>query len=270
MTVEEMREYGFTPAHAIGNIAAHWKWWKERVFGKLPTETPVKWVIGLSGGKDSTVVAGLAARLFGPKAVLGVMLPQGTQKDIADAREVASHLGIESIELNIGDAVKAIDTEFGKARFVSTSVARINLPPRLRMAALYYVAQSLSCGVVLNTSNLTEDVLGYATLWGDTCGSYAPIHDYTVGEVVAIGHHLGLPADLVDKVPADGLQNDTDEDRLGLKYADADAFIRTGKGEKELIDRMRTLYKANAFKRRMIKLEGPVANLPNVASARWR
>ena len=269
MTADDMRQYGFTPGEAIETIAAHWKWWRDRVFGK--DDATVKWIVGLSGGKDSTVVAGLAAHVFGKENVIGVMLPQGVQKDIADARRIASHIGIETIELNIANAIMAIEKEvIDKAGFCITDVAKVNLPPRIRMAALYYIAQNLGKAVVLNTSNLTEDILGYATLWGDTCGSYAPIHDYTVGEVVAIGHHLGLPGDLVDKVPADGLQEDTDEDRLGLRYSDADMFIRTGKGEKVVIDRIRALYKANAFKRRMIRIEGPVANLPNAASMRWR
>ena len=253
--------YTFSAPVAFETIKAHWKAWAEETGAS-------RWVVGISGGKDSTIVAGLAARIFGPENVWGVLLPNGTQADISDARRVASYIRLHRVEINIAKACRALSDAVNREMWAGiTPRANINMPPRLRMAALYAVAQSID-GFVLNTSNLSEDMVGYATLWGDTTGSYAPVQHLTVTEVKALGDYLRLPHDLVHKAPADGLADGTDEDRLGLKYAELDRLIREGDGSDSLCAKVRALYRRNAFKLDMITLPGPCfADLPNFVPA---
>jgi len=221
-----------------------------------------KCVIGISGGADSTVVAALAAKIHGPENVYGVMLPCGEQSDIEDSKAIIKLLGIKSLTINIGDAFSSIRDGVENNAIEVSDATRINLPPRLRTAALYAVAQSVG-GVVINTSNLSEDTVGYCTLWGDDCGSYAPIQKLTKTEVIALGDWLGLPQQYTHKTPADGLQGSCDEERLGMKYADIDAFIREGKGDMVLKKQVWDKYAANKFKLDMVKLPGPEFDLPN-------
>lgn len=243
--------YVFDPAAAFAEIKAHWTEWGNSIGAK-------RWVIAVSGGKDSTVVCALAAKVWGPENVVAVTIPCGAQADINDSYEVINWCGVKTYEVNIKEAFDSIcgwiDGVHGQKL---SEVATVNLAPRLRMAVTYAVAQTVD-GIVLNTSNLTEDVLGYATLWGDTCGSYAPIHSLTVTEVIALGKWLGIPEHLVKKVPADGLQAQTDEERLGLKYADVDRYIRmTDPLDEERADKIQALYDRNVFKIDMIRLPGP-------------
>lgn len=206
-----------------------------------------KAVVGLSGGKDSTLVAALCAQALGKERVVGVLLPNGIQKDIEDARAVVEHLGIQAYELNIQTAYRGLLHEVEKS-VTPTEQTKINLAPRLRMATLYAVAQSVN-GRVMNTSNLSEAWVGYSTRYGDGAGDFAPLLHLTVTELKQLGHELGLPAYLVDKTPADGLSGKTDEDKLGFTYAVLDAYIRTGVCKdpvaKEKIDR---LHRQNRFK----------------------
>ncbi len=181
-------------------------------------------VIGISGGKDSSVVAALCAEALGKDRVVGVLMPCGEQKDIDKALLLVNHLGIRHFIVNIKDAVEGVTKSIP---FELSDQSRINLPPRIRMATLYAVSQSNN-GRVANTCNLSEDWVGYSTRYGDSVGDFSPCSHLTVQEVKAVGRLLGLPAELVDKVPSDGLCGKTDEDNLGFTYATLDRYIREG------------------------------------------
>ena len=204
-------------------------------------------VVGISGGKDSSVVAALCAEALGRDRVIGVLMPQGRQPDIHMSRILVEHLGIRGMEVDIAPAVDALLAALPEDLEVSRQT-RINVPPRVRMATLYAVG--LSCnGRVANTCNLSEDFVGYSTRYGDMAGDFSPLSRLTVTEVKALGYALGLPEALVEKVPTDGLSGKTDEENLGFTYAELDCYIRTGEIEdpakKERIDRR---HAANLFK----------------------
>ena len=202
-------------------------------------------VVGISGGKDSSVVAALCAEALGKDRVIGVLMPNGEQADIDMAQLLAEHLGIRRYTVNIKDAFEGIVKNIP---FELSKQSRENLAPRLRMAALYAVSQSHN-GRVANTCNLSEDWVGYATRYGDGAGDFSPCSKLTVQEVKAVGRVLGLPDALVDKVPIDGLCGKTDEDNLGFTYAVLDRYIRTGVIEdKETKARIDRLNKLNEFK----------------------
>ncbi len=235
-------------------------------------------VIGMSGGKDSTIVAALCAEALGKENVVGVIMPNRRMKDEKTAVNAAMKYCGKWMYRSIGPAYlhfaigagynectpkmdRDIYWEDGRhwlelrgldgydPHLTVTDTAVINLPARLRMCALYFVAQCVEHGRVANTCNLSEDWVGYATRYGDGAGDFAPLHDYTVQEVKAIGHYLGVPKELVEKVPDDGLCGKTDEDNLGFTYEVLDRYIRTGECEdqavKEKIDQMhvRNLFK---------------------------
>ncbi|MBE6768286.1 MAG: NAD(+) synthase [Ruminococcaceae bacterium] len=203
-------------------------------------------VVGISGGKDSSVTAALCVRALGAERVLGVLMPCGVQADIDCAVDLCDALGIERVVINVKDAVDGVLRAMGDMPV--SEQTRINLPPRIRMATLYAVSQSQN-GRVANTCNLSEDWVGYSTRYGDSVGDFSPLSRLTVTEVKAIGRELGLPAHLVEKVPIDGLSGSTDEEKLGFTYAALDAYIRDGieppADVKEKIDR---LHRINQFK----------------------
>lgn len=204
-------------------------------------------VVGISGGKDSSIVAALCVEALGKERVIGVLMPCGEQHDIDCAVQLVEHLGIKYYTVNIKDAVEGIlgampnDLEL-------TAQTKQNLPARIRMAALYAISQSNN-GRVANTCNLSEDWVGYATRYGDAAGDFSPCSNFTVAEMKQIGRLLNLPENLIEKVPIDGLCGKTDEENLGFTYAELDRYIREGVIEdadkKEKIDRM---HKMNAFK----------------------
>ena len=202
-------------------------------------------VIGISGGKDSSVAAALCVEALGKDRVIGVLMPCGIQHDIDMAEMLVEHLGIKHFEVNIKEAFDGLKSSFP---FELSEQSRVNLPPRIRMATVYAVAQSFN-GRVVNTCNLSEDWVGYSTRYGDAAGDFSPMANLTVNEVKAIGRVLGLPDVLVDKVPIDGLCGKTDEENLGFTYDELDRYIREGviddPEKKELIDRK---HKANLFK----------------------
>ncbi len=204
-------------------------------------------VVGISGGKDSSVAAALCVEALGRDRVIGVLMPKGEQHDIDCARQLVEHLGIKSYEINIKDAVDGLMANMPKNLEISTQTVT-NIPPRVRMTTLYAVSQSVN-GRVVNTCNLSEDWVGYSTRYGDAAGDFSPMSNLTVTEVKEIGHLLGLPRNLVEKTPIDGLCGKTDEENLGFTYAVLDKYIRTGVCEdaatKELIDKK---HKANLFK----------------------
>ena len=202
-------------------------------------------VVGISGGKDSSIVAALCVEALGKDRVIGVLMPNGEQADIDMAKLLVDTLGIKHFIVNIKDAVDGI---INSIPFELSEQSRVNLPPRIRMSTLYAVSQSHN-GRVANTCNLSEDWVGYSTRYGDSAGDFSPCSFITVQEMKQIGRLLGLPDVLVDKVPIDGLCGKTDEDNLGFTYAELDRYIRTGEiddmDKKAKIDRMHVM---NQFK----------------------
>lgn len=184
-------------------------------------------IIGISGGKDSSVVAALCVEALGKDRVFGVLMPQTDQSDINYSYDLVKHLGINYAVVNIGLTVKTILLEMNLNGIEATQQTQFNLPARIRMSSLYAVSQSKN-GRVANTCNLSEDWVGYATRYGDAAGDFSPLSHLTVGEVRAIGRELGVPSHLVDKTPIDGLCGKTDEDNLGFTYDTLDTYIRTG------------------------------------------
>ena len=205
-------------------------------------------VIGISGGKDSSVVAALCVKALGKERVIGVLMPNGEQPDFDCSTALVKHLGIPYYVCNIKKSVDGVLESLQNAGVEITRQTRINLPPRIRMSTLYALSQSNN-GRVANTCNLSEDWVGYSTRYGDAAGDFSPLGKLTVQEVKAIGKYLGLPEFLVEKVPSDGLTDRTDEDNLGFTYAVLDEYIRTGVCEnaetKAKIDR---LHRINEFK----------------------
>jgi len=204
-------------------------------------------VVGISGGKDSSVVAALCVEALGKERVIGVLMPQGEQHDIDMAYMLVNHLGIKYYVVNIKDAVDGMISNLPKDMEITSQTLQ-NIPPRIRMTTLYAISQSNN-GRVANTCNLSEDWVGYSTRYGDSVGDFSPMSNLTVAEVKEIGYCLGLPKELVDKTPIDGLCGKSDEENLGFTYAELDKYIRTGeiddKAKKEIIDRK---HKANLFK----------------------
>ena len=213
-------------------------------------------VIGISGGKDSSVAAALCVEALGKDRVIGILMPCGEQHDIDMAYLLCDHLGIKRYEINIKAAVDGLTNALPKD-FPLSRQSVINLPPRIRMSTVYMISQSLN-GRVVNTCNLSEDWVGYSTRYGDAAGDFSPLSNLTVTEVKQIGRELGLPDVLVDKVPIDGLSGKTDEDNLGFTYEVLDKYIRTGEIEdehtKEIIDRK---HKANLFKLQLMPTFNP-------------
>lgn len=278
-------KYDFTPQLAFANIETHMKTWAWQTNAK-------NFVVGISGGKDSTVVAMLLCVIFGKERVYGVMMPQGKQSDIQDSRDVCCILGIHHTIINICDSVDTLTSQIWQNRKDSgiypTKDMEINLPARIRMATLHAVGQCVN-GRVINTSNLSEDMVGYATQFGDNAGAYAPLQGLTVSEVKELGKYLidvlgfedeeySAPAlnryvsipykkrliELIDKTPVDGLQAQSDEDRLGFTYADLDRFIRYDEGSDEFKALIKKKYQQNKFKLEIVQMPQPdFSYLPN-------
>lgn len=206
-------------------------------------------VIGISGGKDSSVAAALCVEALGKDRVIGVLMPNGEQNDIDVAERLVEFLGIAGITVNIGPVVCAVAQGLRPSLPEGiSSQAEVNLPARIRMAVLYAVSQSKN-GRVVNTCNLSEDWVGYSTRYGDSAGDFSPLSGLTVTEVKLLGKAAGLPDEFVEKVPSDGLCGKSDEENLGFSYDVLDRYIRTGKIEdaavREKIDR---LHEKNLFK----------------------
>jgi NAD+ synthase len=214
-------------------------------------------VVGISGGKDSTVVAALCCEALGKDRVIGVMMPDDEQPDIDMSYKVVKHLGIRAMEVNIASAVTSVICSIMRGTVRNpdfqdytrpSDQTLTNLPPRIRMATLYAISQSLN-GRVSNNCNLSEDWVGYSTRWGDGVGDFAPLANLTVTEVKAIGYELGLPAEFIEKIPSDGLCGKTDEDNLGFTYEVLDRYISTGVCENpEVKARIDYLHEKNRFK----------------------
>ena len=207
-------------------------------------------VVGISGGKDSSVVAALCVEALGKDRVIGVLMPNHIQDDIKYSHLLCEHLGIKNYTVDVG---VAIDELLNNIHFRATDIeisdqTKTNLPARIRMATLYAISQSMN-GRVANTCNLSEDWVGYATRYGDAAGDFSPLSQLTVTEVKAIGRELGLPSELVDKTPTDGLCGKTDEDNLGFTYAELDAYIRDGiEPSEEVKAKIDSMHEKNLFK----------------------
>lgn len=240
----------FDEQTAFIEIKKHWtEWAKERNF--------TKFVVGISGGIDSTCVATMAAGIFGKDNVIGVTLPCDGKQDIIESDAVINMLGIRKVNIDIGDAFASLLNGIENNAIETTAVCRTNMPARLRMTALYGVAQSLGA-CVLNTCNRSESVVGNDTLWGDDCGSYAPIQMLTKSEVIQLAKWLGVPEWIALKPPTDGLQPLTDEQRLGVTYKDIDTFIRKpNELELGIYAKIFEMYQKNKFKLEMVHIDGP-------------
>lgn len=210
-------------------------------------------VIGISGGKDSTVVAALCVEALGRDRVIGVLMPQGHQEDIDDSYAVVNYLGIKHKTINIGPTIDLMLLQLSMFGDMTISEqTKINLPPRIRMATLYAVSQSVN-GRVACTDNLSESYIGYSTRWGDNVGDFCPLAHLTSEEVVAVGDACGLPYELTHKVPSDGLCGKTDEDNFGFTYAVLNKYIRTGVCDDEEVKvKIDQMHKKNLFKIRPI------------------
>lgn len=206
-------------------------------------------VIGISGGKDSTIAAALCVEALGKESVVGVLMPNGIQSDIQDSYKVVESLGINYHVVNIGDTVFALTDQLESIIHVSEQT-RVNMPARIRMTTLYAIAQSLpNGGRVVNTCNRSEDFVGYSTKFGDSAGDFSPLANLMVHEVIQIGHELPIPVELVDKTPSDGLCGKTDEDNLGFTYAQLDDYIAHGTcGIMSIDNKIEVLHKQNLHK----------------------
>ncbi|MEG2395437.1 MAG: NAD(+) synthase [Oscillospiraceae bacterium] len=205
-------------------------------------------VVGISGGKDSSVVAALCTKALGKDRVIGVLMPKGEQHDIDVAKRLVDFLEIRNMTINIKDAYDAVINGLNDCNIEISNQTTFNLPSRIRMSTLYAVSQSVN-GRVANTCNLSEDYVGYSTRYGDSVGDFSPLSKLTVDEVKQIGRELSLPNEFVDKVPIDGLCGKTDEDNLGFTYAVLDKYIRTGICEdKEIKEKIDKMHRNNQFK----------------------
>lgn len=238
-----MRKYEFDAAKTKDEIVE----WIRNYFRKNGPDCNA--VIGISGGKDSSIVAALCCEALGNGRVIGVLMPQGAQSDIDVARELVKHLGIKSFEINIAETVNTLLAKGRIAGLCDSKQARVNLPARIRMATLFMVSQSMN-GRVANTGNASEAYIGFSTLFGDGAGQFSPLGKLTVTEVKAIGRELGLPEKFIEKAPADGLTGKTDEDNFGFTYDFLDKYIRTGEfgGDTATAAKIDRMHEANLFK----------------------
>lgn len=219
-----------------------------------------KAIIGISGGKDSTIAAALLVRALGPDRVVGVMMPNGYQNDIDDAKRVCEILGIQHYLVDIGDSLATLYNRLlsvaPDAENPLPPVVITNTPARIRMATLYAIA-GLVGGRVCNTGNASEAFIGYTTKYGDLAGDFALLKNLTVRDIYAIGDYLELPMNLVHKSPADGMSGKADEDNTGIPYdAIDDYLINDIYPEQSIYEKMIAAHQRNLHKR-VINLDAP-------------
>lgn len=238
-----MRKYEFDAAKTKDEIIT----WIQNYFRKNGPDCNA--VVGISGGKDSSIVAALCCEALGNGRVIGVLMPQGVQDDIDVARDLVKHFGIKSFEINIAETVNTLLAKGRIAGLCDSKQARVNLPARIRMATLFMVSQSMN-GRVANTCNASENFVGWQTVGGDGFGQFSPLSKLTVTEVKAVGRELGLPEKFIEKAPADGLTGKTDEDNFGFTYEFLDKYIRTGEfgGDTATAAKIDRMHEANLFK----------------------
>lgn len=247
-----MNEYSFN-AKKTKDELVQWlrDWEKENADG-------CNFILGISGGKDSTIVAALLKECFGANRVYGVLLPCGIQSDIDVSRKVVEILGINSFEFNLEETEDCLRGGLSYLDLRMSNQTKTNLQPRLRMATLYAISQSLN-GRVIGTCNLSENYIGYFTRYGDGASDCEPLANLTVQEVKAIGYELGLPKELIEKVPDDGLPcSSTDEEKFGFSYEVLDRYIRTGAIDDEQIkNKIDDMHRKNMFKLEPIPMFNP-------------
>ena len=231
--------------------------WVKDYFAKNGNEN-TKAVIGISGGKDSSTVAALCCAALGKDRVIGVMMPNGIQADIEDSKKLCSFLGIKNYTVNMEDAYKGLTCEIKKSLSVGMTPPQYNTntPARLRMATLYSVAAIEGNCRVSNNGNLSECLAGYFTLWGDGAGDFAPLANLYVSQVIQLGKDLGLPTELVEKAPSDGMSGMTDEQKLGFTYDQLEK-VADGKTEgiaAEVVEKIQKQIKGMAFKKELLNL----------------
>jgi NAD+ synthase len=227
-----------------------------------------KAIIGISGGKDSTVAAALCVEALGADRVIGVLMPNGVQADIGDSIEVCDLLGIKYHMVNIGAAYQVFTSDIGRTIFSGkakqfslpkeNSVYVTNTPARFRMTTLYAIAAFYPNSRVVNTCNRSEDYVGYSTKYGDAAGDFSPLGNLTVREVLEIGDELGLPRHLVHKAPSDGMCGKTDEDNLGFTYEELDGFLLGESGlTPEVMSKVARLHKSTRHKYQPMPMFNP-------------
>jgi NAD+ synthase len=200
------------------------------------------YVLGISGGKDSTVVAKLLVDSIGKENVLGVLMPNGEQKDINDSIRICEFLNIQYLRVDIESTfltlLNSIERTILKdsinvgipnltsngVKIIISEKALTNVAPRIRMTILYAIAQSVGYRVA-GTSNASELFIGWGTKWGDLASDINPISQLTCSEVISLGDYMGLPYDLIHKTPADGLTGKSDEENFGFTYKELDTLI---------------------------------------------
>jgi NAD+ synthase len=207
-----------------------------------------KVICGISGGKDSTVVAALCVKALGADRVIGVLMPNGIQYDINDSHNVCTYLGIESITINIKESYSGLIDQLRSLGKVITPEIKTNLPSRLRMSTLYTVAALYPNSRVVNTSNFSERYIGYSTKYGDGAGDFSPLGNLTVREVLMIGDDLGLPHELVHKTPSDGMSGMSDEEKIGFTYDELDEYILNDKATDAVKEKIEKMHRANSHK----------------------
>lgn len=216
--------------------------------GYFENNTDGKVVCGISGGKDSTIVAALCVKALGADRVIGVLMPNGRQDDIEDSHKVCTYLGITEIVINMNRAYTGLVGQLFHFEEEVPQEIETNLPARLRMCTLYMIAALYPNSRVVNTSNYSERYIGYSTKFGDGAGDFSPLGNLTVREVLEIGDDLGLPHELVHKTPSDGMSGKSDEDKLGFTYEELDEYIFTGECSDEARKKIEKLHRANIHK----------------------
>lgn len=213
-------------------------------------------IIGISGGKDSTITAALLVEALGKDRVIGVLMPNGEQSDIEDARKVVRLLGIKYFEINIKRAYDGLTSEiFKKTRMDLNNSYKTNTPARVRMATLYGIA-ALYNGRVAETSNYSEYYCGWGTKWGDSCGDFGLLGTLTVTEIRQLGDYMKLPKELVYKTPSDGMSGKSDEEKLGFSYIILDNYIRGKKIDDNVAKQIEKLHSnPNISKKAVLKEE---------------
>jgi len=218
-------------------------------------------VVGISGGKDSSVVAALCASALGPDKVYGVLMPQGTQHDINISKDLVDYLKIKHFVINIKESTDAFFKTLKESGLPVNKQGEVNTPARIRMTVLYAVSAAVN-GRVANTCNLSEDWIGYSTKFGDSAGDFSPLSNLTVTEVKAVGKESGLPEKFVDKVPEDGLSGLSDEENIGFSYDVLDRYIREGVCENnEIREKIDMLHKYNLHKIKQMPSYDPLIRI---------
>lgn len=221
-------------------------------------------VLGISGGKDSAVVAAIMCEAIGPENVVGLTLPcHSKSKDAKLAKLVAKHFGFRLLNIDLTSTFDALTKQINKTGKYTAEQKRnsdINLKPRLRMSTVYYMAALLSntesgVYIVPGTSNACELHVGYFTKGGDNVFDIGTICGLTVDEVIAVGEVLDVPREVLYRTPDDGLSGKSDEEKMGVKYVDISKVVRGKKVAKKEFDKIEKLYKNSRHKFNVPKFE---------------